>query len=150
MARIIESDQEILRRRFEAELIDKVRLVHFSRPQPLFKTTGQGQYSLIEAGELLETVAGLSDKIELEIHNLDTEESLAGEYGIDKIPATAVVGAEDYGVRHFGTPGGRQFASFVQAIVDVSRRTGGVSQATKDALQQVDVPVHIQVFVSPG
>ena len=43
--------------------------------------------------ELLETVAGLGDKITLETHDIDTEKREAERLGIDKVPATTPTAA---------------------------------------------------------
>jgi glutaredoxin-like protein len=73
----------------------------------------------------------------------------AKEFRVDKIPAIAVIGAKDYGVRFYGIPSGYEFASLVGAIIDVSRGESGLSQRSKDALRNLDQMVRIQVFVTP-
>ena len=51
--------------------------------------------------ELLEEVAELSDKISIEVHDFVEDAELAETYGVDKIPATVVLGDRDYGIRFF-------------------------------------------------
>lgn len=41
---------------------------------------------------MLEEVSGLSGKISLEVHDFVAEKDLAKKYGVDKIPATVLVG----------------------------------------------------------
>ena len=48
---------------------------------------------------MLEEVSGLSDKISLEVHDFVADKDLAERYGVDKIPATLLVGEKDYGIR---------------------------------------------------
>lgn len=52
-----------------------------------------------ETEQLLKEVAALSDKIRLEIYNFQLDKAQVAQYRVDKIPATVVVGAKDYGIR---------------------------------------------------
>jgi glutaredoxin-like protein len=94
-------------------------------------------------------IASLSDKIKVETYDLVADKDKADEYRLDKIPAIAIVGARDYGVRYFGMPSGFEFNSFVQDIVDVSRGTTDLSPATKEKLKSLKNYIHIQVFTTP-
>jgi thiol-disulfide isomerase/thioredoxin len=53
-------------------------------------------------------------------------------------------------VRFLGQPGGYEFSTLVADIVDVSRGGTSLKQATRDAVRGIDVPVHVQVFVTPN
>ena len=75
--------------------------------------------------------------------------SLLKEAGIDKIPAIAIIGERDYGIRFFGVPGGYEFTTFIKDIISVSKREHGLSNAIATELKKVDKPVHLQVLVSP-
>mgnify|MGYP001029059796 CR=1 FL=1 len=55
-----------------------------------------------ETRQLVEEVADLSDQLQAEIHDFVDDKDIADEYNIDKIPAVAVVGEKDHGVRFFG------------------------------------------------
>ncbi len=94
-------------------------------------------------------MAGLSDKISLQTYNFVTDSRVAEQYGIDKIPATVVMGEKDYGVRFYGIPSGYEFTSLIEDIIDVSRGKTALSDATLEALKAIKEPVHIQVFVTP-
>jgi glutaredoxin-like protein len=102
-----------------------------------------------ETRELVEEVASLSGRVEAVIYNFVTDKGKADDYAIDKIPAIAVVGEKDYGVRFYGMPAGYEFVSLIEAIKMVSEGQSGLSSATKEALSQIDEPVHFQVFVTP-
>ena len=82
--------------------------------------------------ELLEEVAALSEKISLESHAFVNEADLAKKYGIDKIPATILLGDRDYGIRFYGVPAGYEFTSLIEDIVDISKRDAGLP---KDLLE---------------
>ena len=102
-----------------------------------------------ENTRLAREVAELSDKVTVEVYDFKRDGQMVKKYGIDKIPAIAVEGEHDYGVRFYGVPGGYEFRAFLDVIKQVSKGESGLSEASKIALKQVDRPVHIQVFVSP-
>ena len=99
--------------------------------------------------EMIEEVAGLSGKITAEIHDLVKDAELAKKYGVDKIPATVVMGEKDYGIRFFGVPAGYEFTTLIEDILDVSRAKHGLDDKTVAELEKVDQPVHLQVMISP-
>ena len=102
-----------------------------------------------ETEQLLKEVAALSDKIRLEIYNFQLDKTQVAQYRADKIPATAIVGAKDYGIRFYGIPLGYEFGAFLAAIKDVSRGATDLSAVSRAALAEIDQPVHLQVFSTP-
>jgi glutaredoxin-like protein len=124
-----------------AGLTDPVRLVMFTQ-------TFECEYCE-ETHKLVEEVAALSDQITAEVYNFVTDKEKAEELGVDKIPAIAVIGAEDYGVRFYGIPSGYEFASLLHALKVASAGKPDLSRETLDVLAEIDEPVHIQVFVTP-
>jgi len=98
---------------------------------------------------LLEEVSGLSDRISLEVHDFVAEADLAKQYGVDKIPATVLLGDKDYGIRFYGVPAGYEFNVLIQDIRDVGKRNPGLSEAVMAELTKIDEPVHLQVIISP-
>ncbi len=102
-----------------------------------------------EAREMAEEVASLSDKVSVEVYDFTADQEQAGQYGIDKIPAVAIIGAKDYGVRYYGFAGGFEFTSFIEDIIEVSTGDHGLGETTLKALARLDRPVHMQVFVTP-
>ncbi len=103
-----------------------------------------------ETRGLAEELAALSDKVEVETHDLLGSKALAEVYGIDKIPAIVVLGegGKDYGIRFFGVPAGYEFSSLLEAIKVASTGDSGLSPEAKEALKGLRNPVHIQVFVT--
>jgi len=99
--------------------------------------------------KLLEEVTGLSDKLSLQVFNFTVDKEKAQEYGVDKIPATIVEGAKDYGIKFYGIPSGYEFTSLLEAISIVSQGDSGLSPDSRRRLKKVDKPVHIQVFITP-
>jgi glutaredoxin-like protein len=135
-------DKEELRKRFEENLVNKVRLIYFTRELDC-------QYCR-ETKQLLTELAELSDKIQLEVYNFYTDLDKVAEFKIDKVPATVIASeTKDYGIRYFGIPSGYEFASLLSDIEMVSRGASGLSQRSIEKIKAIDVPVHIQVFVTP-
>ncbi len=140
MSMLKDENREQVRKQFE-ELINPVQLVMFTQ-------TIECEFCA-ETRDLVEELASLSDKVEAVIYNFVTDKDKADDYGVDKIPAIAVIGEKDYGVRFYGIPAGYELASLIEAIKTVSTGESRLSDATKEALAQIDEPVHFQVFVTP-
>jgi glutaredoxin-like protein len=102
-----------------------------------------------ETRKLVEEVAELSELVTAHVYDFVADKEEAERLGIDKIPAIAVVGAEDYGVRFYGIPSGYEFASLLHAIKLVASGEAALAQDTADVLDSLETPVHIQVFVTP-
>lgn len=102
-----------------------------------------------ETRQLVEEVADLSDQLTAEIYNFVTDKEKADELGIDKIPAIAIVGEKDYGVRFYGIPAGYEFTSLIHAIQTVAGGEPELSEEGKQMLAGLTEPVHMQVFITP-
>jgi glutaredoxin-like protein len=124
-----------------ADLVGPVRLVMFTQEF-------ECEYCK-ETHQLVEEIAALSDIVMAEVYNFVTDKEKAEQFGVDKIPAIAVVGAEDYGVRFYGLPSGYEFVSLLEAIKTVAAGQPQLETTTLDFLRELDRPVHIQVFVTP-
>jgi glutaredoxin-like protein len=99
--------------------------------------------------QLAEEIAQLSDRLTAEVYDLASDREKAEELGVDKAPAIAVIGAEDYGVRFYGIPSGYEFISLLQAIRSVAAGKPELSEEAIRALAEITQPVHLQVFVTP-
>jgi glutaredoxin-like protein len=124
-----------------AELAGPVQLVMFTQEFECMYCA--------ETRQLVEEVAQLSDQLTAEIYNFVTDAEEAEKLGIDKIPAIAVIGAEDYGVRLYGIPSGYEFTSLLHAIRAVAAGKPELSEEGIGALAELAEPVHVQVFVTP-
>lgn len=122
--------------------LDKpVRIVHFT--QELDCPTCR------DARWLLEDVVSLSDKLSLEVFNLQIDKEKAADFKVDKVPATAIVAEKDYGIRFYGVPSGYEFVTFLSSLLSVSRGESGVRPETAERLRTLTKPLHLQVFVTP-
>jgi alkyl hydroperoxide reductase subunit AhpF len=124
-----------------AELPGPVRLVFFT--QTLNCETCEPTKQIL--GELAE----LSGQITVEEHNYLLERDEAVKYGIDRVPAIAVLGAEDHGIRFFGMPSGYEFMSLLDAILLVSKGDSGLTPDSRAMLAGLESPLTLQVFVTP-
>lgn len=102
-----------------------------------------------ETRQLVEEIASTSPKLSVEVRDFKADADAVAQYRIDKIPALAIVGAKDYGIRYFGIPSGYEFGSLVQDVVRVSSNDSGLSKASREALAGLKRPVHLQVYVTP-
>ena len=141
MALLRNEDRNYLINYFNEKLVDPVRIVYFTQKL-------ECQFCE-ETHNLYEEVSTLNNKITLEVYNFAVDHDKALEYGIDKIPAAAIIGKQDYGIRLFGIPSGYEFMSLVQAIVNVSRGETDLENATKERLKTISKPAHIEVLVTP-
>lgn len=98
--------------------------------------------------ELLRELVELSDKLKLEVYDFVNDSNKAKELKIDKIPAIALIGAKDYGIRFYGIPSGYEFGSLIDDIIDISKGESRLSKASKEKIRAVTSPLHIQVFVT--
>jgi len=134
------------------EIAERVKeeLVALAGPVQLVMFTQDSECEYCaETQQLVEEVAQLSDQLTSWVYDLVTDTDEAEQFGVDKAPAIAVVGAEDYGVKFYGIPSGYEFASFLQAIRTVAMGESELSEGAMATLAEVTEPVHMQVFVTP-
>jgi len=136
-----EREKKLISEKLSRELEKDVRLVVFTQDF-------ECEYCATNR-ELMEELASLSDKIKLEVFDFEKDYEKAQRWGIDKIPATAVFGIREYGIRFFGLPMGYEFPTLIDAIIDASRGTTKLQPAIKEKIKSIREPVHIQVFVTP-
>ena len=147
MSLISSADQERLRESF-AEMQRPVRL--------LFFTQTLGCETCLQTRRILDELPPLSDRITIDEVNFVLEADRAKEYGIDRVPAVAVVfedpaGAiKDSRIRFLGAPAGYEFISLVQAILLVGGSESILSPDNRARVAAVRQPVTIQVFTTPS
>ena len=124
-----------------AALPAPVRLVFF--------TQTFGCDTCLPARQAVDQIASLSDQITVEEHNfvLDTDEVTT--HRIERVPAVAVVGDRDLGLRFYGVPGGYEMASIVDAVLLAATGDVGLSPESLAAIAVVDRPIDLKVFVTP-
>jgi len=98
--------------------------------------------------QLINELAALNDRIKVEIYDFLADAEKAKEYGVDKIPATIIMGEKDYGIRFYGLPYGYELQTLLEGVINVSRGRTDISEETKKRLKEIKTSVHIQVFVT--
>jgi glutaredoxin-like protein len=139
MGLIKESQRKQLEEKFR-DLDGNVKLIVFTQEM-------ECQYCR-ETRQLMEDIAALSNKIDLEVYDFVSDSDKVEQYKVDKIPATIVEGKKDYGIRFYGVPAGYEFVSLTNGIMAASKGESGLSEETKAALSQLKDTIHIQVFVT--
>ena len=129
-----------MKNRFKENLVDPVRIVMFTQEIECRFCS--------DTKQLVQELANLSDRISVEVYDFVSDSEKAKEYGIEKIPALAIIGKKDYGVRIYGIPYGYELQTLVEAVINVSKGTTNLSEKTKAILADVKSPVHIQAFVT--
>jgi len=147
MALLSTADQDRLRAAFAA-MTRTVKIVFF--------TQTLGCETCPETRQIIDELPALSDKIAIEEVNLVLEGDKAAQYGIDRVPALALVGKDDDGadrdsrIRFVGAPSGYEFISLVQAVLLVGGREPALTEANRMKLAAaIDQPMTIQVFTTP-
>jgi glutaredoxin-like protein len=126
-----------------AKLASPVRLVVFTQEM-------ECQYCR-ETRELVEELAALSDKIQVEVRDFVKDEAEAKKLSVDKIPAIAVLDGKgkDHGIRLYGIPAGYEFISLLESIEMVAKGESGLSAAGRQKIKSIKRPLELQVYVTP-
>jgi alkyl hydroperoxide reductase subunit AhpF len=79
------------------------------------------------------------------------ERDRAEQYGIERIPAIALLSAgEDTRMRFLGAPAGYEFMSLIEAIILAGTDDSRLTADSRDLIAaHVTGPLDIQVFVTP-
>lgn len=144
-----DQDASLVRKRFEHELDHPVTLEFFTPSTGGLVLPGQDSEMAEYTRKILTEVAALSSKITLNVHSIAADPDSARTFGITRTPATVVIGAQDYGVRYFGIPGGYEFSTLLDIIIAVSRAAPPIAEETREILSRLKSDAHIQVFVTP-
>ncbi len=99
--------------------------------------------------ELILDLGTLSPKIKTKVYDFVKNGDEDLKYNIKRIPAIAIIGNKDYGIRYYGMPTGYEFPVIVDDIIDVSRGATSLPDSVKKRLSEIKKPVHLQIFVSP-
>ena len=98
---------------------------------------------------MAEEVAALApDKVQLEVWDFATDTEKARELNIERVPAIAVLGEKDYGIRFYGVPAGFEFTTFIAALELVAGRDSGLKPETRARLKTLTKPVDLYVFAT--
>ena len=137
---ISDLEKDVIKKKFTA-LVNDVELVNFTQEY-------ECQFCK-EARDIVLQLGALSPKIKAKVFDFVNNGDDVTKFNIKKIPAIAIIGKQDYGIRYYGVPAGYEFTAFIDDIIDVSNGTTALSEIIKKKLADIKKPVHLQVFVSP-
>ena len=120
----------------------------------LFFTQTVGCETCLQTRQILDELPALSDKITIEEINLVLDADRAKQYGVDRVPAIALLGRNGDGerdsrIRFLGAPAGYEFMSLVQAVLLVGGRPPSLTDENRRRVEAIDQPVTLQVFTTP-
>lgn len=130
----------------------KIRDSLATLPTPVtivFFTQTLGCEGCAPTGQIVNELASLSDRLSVEEVNFVLDKDKVEAYTIDRVPALAIVGKEDYGIRFVGVPAGYEFTSLLDAVMLAGRGESGLSAESKQLLAAVTETTSIQVFSTP-
>ena len=146
---ISEQDKTQLRRTFRKDLKRQVQLRLFTQRQSLLTIPGRECPYCPQTEQLMEELAGLTPKVELETVDFYGQPDVAKEQGVTRIPAIVLSADGSARVKFYGAPMGYEMATIVEDIKTISRGVSPLSMDTRKKLRQLNQDVHIQVFVTP-
>jgi len=115
----------------------------------LLFTSENSCFSCSKTETLMKELDQLSNKISLKIYDLEEDNKMATKYDIELVPAIVIIGREDYGIKHYGFPGGKEFLPLLETIVYSSMPQPQVDEQLAKKLNAIENPVEVKVFVSP-
>ena len=139
---------------------DQIRLredfSHMQRPvKLLFFTQTLGCETCLQTRQVLDELPALSPKISIEEVNFILDKDRAAQFGIDRVPAIAILGQSENGeerdshMRFLGTPAGYEFVSLIRAILLVGGGPSMLSDESRRKLAAIDKPMAMHVFSTP-
>jgi alkyl hydroperoxide reductase subunit AhpF len=146
MSLLAPADQDKLRESFD-EMTNGVRVLFFTQTLDCDQC--------LQTRQILDELPALSDKIAIEEVNFILDKDKAAQYGIDRVPALALLAedpsgaARDSRIRFLGTPGGYEFVSLVQALLLVGGHGSQLTPENRARVDAVATPTTIQVFSTP-
>jgi len=103
------------------------------------------------ARQVVDEVAGLSDRVSVEEVNLILDREKSAQYGIDRIPAIVLLrDGADTRMRFLGAPAGYEFSSLIESIILAGTDDSGLTEESKQLIaEKATAPMDIKVFVTP-
>ncbi len=141
-----EEDRKYLTELFQKELKSEIKILFFKSDNK-----DECQYCDVTQ-QILGELSELNEKINVEIHDFNAEKELAEKYKLEMIPAIVMLDSKDNDmrIRFYGVPSGYEFSTLIEDVIATSK--GGeveLSSATLEALEDLDRPIKLQVFVTP-
>jgi glutaredoxin-like protein len=143
MALLSEQDRQTVRQHLGALTHDVTAL--------FFTQTIGGPETALIARQILDELATLSDRLTIEEVNFVLDKDKAAAFGIDGIPAVALLrDGADTRIRFLGAPAGYEFMSLVEAVILAGTGDSGLTADSRQLIaEHASGPIDIKVFVTP-
>ena len=92
----------------------------------------------------------LSDKINLEVLDLEADQERAAAYNVQMVPSIVMLNdkKEYLGMKFNGIPAGHEINSFIPAILEASGSGEALPEEYLNPIKNLEKPVNIKVFVT--
>ena len=132
-----------------ANLPGKVKLEYFHQTESSVQIPGRRPCpSCAPTKAVLEEIAGLSEQIELTVHEFSESKELAAKHQIERVPGILIRGEINRPVRIIGMPGGVLMALLVQAIQLCASDPPDPPAKVKSTLKKLRKKTHLRVVGS--
>lgn len=127
--------------------VDKLKALEDSVKIAFFKPeNGCETCEAIE--EFVDEVVAVNPKLTKEVFLFEKNAAMSRALGVDKTPAL-VMSNKNLRIHFFGFPGGYEFGTFLNDLVDLSKGGPDLAPDIVSQVKKIDFPVHMQVFVTP-
>ena len=147
---ISDQDRSQLKRTFRKDLKAQVQIRLFTQKPSVITIPGRECPRCPQTLQLLEELAALTPKIDLETVDFYNDPQVAQDQGVTRIPAIVISADGSSRVKFYGAPMGYGMAAMVADIKTISRSVSPLSMDTRKKLRKLTQKVHIQVFVTPA
>ena len=121
----------------------------------LFFTQTAAHPACAQTRQIIDELPPLTDRLFIEEVNVDVAPERASAYGIEHLPALALIGEDadgherDSHIRFIGTPAGYEFISLIRALLLVGGGPSSLSDDSRRKLATIDRPISMWVFSTP-
>lgn len=140
---------------FNEQLSQQVKEIFADMPNEItiaLFTDSHGCQSCAETKGYMDEVAALSDKITLEVYDIERDADIAKLYNVQMVPSIVLLDSnrQYHGVKFNGIPAGHEINSFIPALLETSGLSSEVPSPLKEEIEAIDKDINIKVFVTLG
>lgn len=121
---------------------DDVKLLVFTKEDPC--------ETCEETRDFLNELTSLSEKLHLELLDINKDEVKAKEYDVALTPSIVLLDKDNNykRIKFNGIPSGHEINSFISGIMEVSGHNSKLPDTIEERLSKVNKPINIKVFVT--
>lgn len=143
MSLLNEDDKKYLINEFEKKLKNDVELLHFTDKD------NESEY-FTQTIHILKELSELDERIKLTVKDCKNDKEEFESENLELCPATMVKSEHPGSILFYGSPGGYEFSSLVESIINMSTDSIELSNEIQQELSEIQEPVDIKVFVTPS